>query len=347
MTTEPFNLEAVRNPLALFNSVPLLGDPSRTSPLEVAVWRHKTLQELSTSLLAQFRKRHGDTLINEHIVRQFHATHWFGDTSAEKLAETMAGSVDALLKGILSVYVRSRDRMGVRRSLSVLESPHHDILRVLLAMRVCLLQVRLLDPDYAPNLQCVLDTIERALTDEPDKELFLRLTTYDCPASAAKVSVEEYVKDIHARVGILRGVDVHPFERLYLDLDKLVFNDFTLKEPSAAQFSPPPLPYAPPAQFAPQYAPALPPTVPAYTPHASPMQHEPMDIGAVVSALSTQVQALTVAVEGGKGPKGGQGRGGQGKGGGKGPRCFNCSGFGHIAKDCPSEGGGASSTPKK
>jgi hypothetical protein len=238
MTTEPFGLEAVRNPLALFHSLPLLGDPSRASPVEVAVWRHKTLQELAASLITQFRKRHGDTLINEHIVRQFHATHWFGDTSADKLAATMAGSVDELLKGILSVYVRTSDKMCVRRSLSVLETSHRDILRVLLAMRVCLLQVRLLDPDHVPNLHSVLDTIERALVDEPDKELFLRITKYDSPASVAMVSAEEYVKEVHGRVGTLRGVDIHPSERLFLDLDKLVFNDFSLSPPS--QFSPPP-----------------------------------------------------------------------------------------------------------
>jgi hypothetical protein len=245
----PFNLDAVRNPLALFNSLPLLGDPSRASPMEVAVWRHKTLQELAAYLITQFRKRYGDALINEHIVRQFHATHWFGDTSADKLAETMAGSVDALLKSILSVYVRTRDKMCVRRSLSVRESPHRDILRVLLSMRVCPLQVRLLDPDFKPSLVGVLDTIERTLTEEPDKELFLRLTTYDCPASTATVSTEEYVKDIHGRVGILRGVDVHPSERLHLDLNKLVFNDFSLSlPPQSGQFSPPPpLSYAPPA----------------------------------------------------------------------------------------------------
>ena len=76
--------------------------------MEVAVWRHKTLQELAASLITQFRKRYGDTLINEHIVRQFHATHWFGDTSAEKLAETMAGSVDVCLKEFsVSMCVRA------------------------------------------------------------------------------------------------------------------------------------------------------------------------------------------------------------------------------------------------
>jgi len=243
-----FELDAVRNPLQLFQNLPKLNNVADASPMEAAVWRWKVLQALQGSLIAQFRARYGDRLVNENIMSQFHAAQWYQDIGPKDLTKVLDGTADALLKNVLDVFVRTRDKMTVRRSLSVLSVPHTDILGVVASMRVCLLQVRLLDPNFVPRVDEVLDTIERAL--DTDKELFVRTTQFDFVPREG-VGVEEYFRLLHHRVGQLRGVDVRPDERRLLDLDKLIFADFSLSKqapsrPHASPLPPPNMPYMPP-----------------------------------------------------------------------------------------------------
>ena len=158
-----FGLEAVRDPLRLFDKLPRMNNVADASPMEAAVWHSKVLQRLNASLLVQFRAKYGDRLVNESVMQQFHAAQWYQDIKPEDLAKVLDDTTDKLLHRILEVFVHTKDRMTVRRGLTVLSVPHEDIVSVVLSMRVCLLQVRLLDPDFQPRVDEVIDTIERAL----------------------------------------------------------------------------------------------------------------------------------------------------------------------------------------
>jgi hypothetical protein len=316
-----FELDAVRNPLQLFQNLPKLNNVADASPMEAAVWRWKVLQALQGSLIAQFRARYGDRLVNENIMSQFHAAQWFQDIGPEDLTKVLDGTAVALLKNVLEVFVRTRDKMTVRRSLSVLSVPHTDILGVVASMRVCLLQVRLLDPNFVPRIDEVLDTIERAL--DTDKELFVRTTQFDFVPREG-VGVEEYFRLLHHRVGQLRGVDVRPDERRLLDLDKLIFADFSLSKqapslPHASPLPPPNMPYMPP-----QDSHVFPPPTGPATTTATGMD---VDVMSALKELQQSVHALSLGKSGGKGDNKG--------GGGGGPVCWKCGEKGHLRKDCP------------
>ena len=133
-------------------------------PLEAAMWRWKVIQALRGSLIEQLRGKHGDRLVNEQIMMQFHAAQWYQDIGPEDLTKVLNGTADELLDNVLKIFVRTRVRMTVRRGLSVLEVPHTDVVNVVLSMRVCLAQVSLLEQSYVPRTDEVLDTIERVLT---------------------------------------------------------------------------------------------------------------------------------------------------------------------------------------
>ena len=55
-----YGLDAVRNPLQLFEKFPILENVASATPMGTAVWRHKMLQALHATLIAQFRGRYGD-----------------------------------------------------------------------------------------------------------------------------------------------------------------------------------------------------------------------------------------------------------------------------------------------
>ena len=117
------------------------------------------IQALQATLIAQFRVRHGDRLVNEQILTNFHGAQWYQDIEPEQLETVLNDTADALLSKILRVFVQTRDRMTVRRGLTVLSVPNDDLVSVVLSMRVCLLQVRLLEPKYKARVEEVLDTV--------------------------------------------------------------------------------------------------------------------------------------------------------------------------------------------
>ena len=315
-----YGLDAVRNPLQLFEKFPILENVASATPLGTAVWRWKVLQALQATLIAQFRVRHGDRLVNEQILTNFHGAQWYQDIEPEQLETVLNDTADALLSKILRVFVQTRDRMTVRRGLTVLSVPNDDLVSVVLSMRVCLLQVRLLEPKYKARVEEVLDTVERALGVDSDRELFLRTTRFDFVPSD-KVSVEEYFRQLHHRLGEVRGIDVRQSERRFLDLDNLVFADFSLSGKSL----PPPVPYVPPP------------------PRSMPAQCSPPPFpegGMDIDVLAQQLAPLMIGYmkeKGGRGAPPGA--------------CWLCGKLGHQKRDCPNRdkqkgGDGRKYTPK-
>ena len=119
-----YGLDAVRNPLQLFEKFPILENVASATPLGTAVWRHKVLQALQATLIAQFRVRHGDRLVNEHILTNFHGAQWYQDIEPEQLEVVLNDSGRVVVENTPCVCPNARQDDGSSRPHGV-GSPAH------------------------------------------------------------------------------------------------------------------------------------------------------------------------------------------------------------------------------
>ena len=279
------------------------------TPFGIAVWHKRLLFSLLRSAVVEFRKKNGDRLLNEHLLRPFATAEWFMSMDAQHIAQLFEANVTDVAKFILKNFVKEADVAGARHEVFVLgthtQLMEDNLLNILLHLRRGMLRWKLLDPTEVFDVAQLLDSVKRVVDRADDKSLaesWNRLHKLDRPRGKEEPA-EAYFKGLFGVRAAMVGVEPAVVEQKFLDLDAVV---------------PPASGVAPPAH--------LPPTVPYYPVHPpAPLppavHHEPMDVDALVAALKKS---------------GVLARGGKGGGGG----CHNCGQQGHMARECPSNNTG-------